>query len=69
MNKLKIVVLCLALVFLLISFLVDIPKMVNDIIYGSMAVLSILFVFTNRKELHIDSMFDKKKDKEKSNNQ
>lgn len=66
MNTLKIGILILAFVFLVFTTIVDLPKTVNNIIYGIMGICSLFFIILKRKELQINNMF-KKKTKDKSN--
>lgn len=64
MNQVKIGILIVAIIFLLLPLFIELPEMLNNILYGLMAFFSILFLLIKRKDLNIDSMFDKdKKDK------
>lgn len=64
MNKLKLAILGLAILFLLVTSFLDLPPLLNKILYGFMSVFSILFLFIKRKDLNIDDIFSKDQDKE-----
>lgn len=62
MNNLKIGILIVAFLFILITLFVDLPTIMANIIYGIMGIFAIIFLFVKRKDLEIDSMFDKNSD-------
>lgn len=62
MNNLKIGILIVAFLFILLTLFVDLPTILANIIYGLMGIFAIIFLFVKRKDLEIDSMFDKNSD-------
>lgn len=59
MNKLKLVVLALAFIFLLITSFVELPALLNKVIYSVMGIFAILFLLLKQKELNLRSIFRK----------
>lgn len=62
-KKIKIIVFVSFVGFMILSLFITIPTLINNIIYGTMAIIAIFFVITNREQMGLTDMF-KKEDEE-----
>ena len=49
----------------MLELIIQIPTILNNIIYGAMALVSIFFLITNKKELGLADIFKKEEKEEK----
>lgn len=49
--------------YMILDMIINIPPLINNIIYGAMAIFALFFLFTNREATGINNIFKKKEDK------
>lgn len=59
-NKIKAFVFMCLVSYMFLDLLIEIPDLINNIVYGIMAIIAIIFLIINRKELGVDNPFKKK---------
>lgn len=59
-NKLAAVLLCILLIFIIVDAIIDINKILSNIIYGIMGLFGIYHIISQKKENGIDDIFKKK---------
>ena len=64
-NKIKIILFIVFVGYIILGLIITIPTVLNNIIYGAMAVVSIFFLLTNKKELGLTDIFKKEEKEEK----
>ena len=64
-NKIKIILFIVFVGYIILGLIITIPAILNNIIYGAMALVSIFFLFTNKKELGLTDIFKKEEKEEK----
>ena len=64
-NKIKIILFIVFVGYIILGLIITIPTVVNNVIYGAMAVVSIFFLVTNKKELGLTDIFKKQEKEEK----
>ena len=48
--------------YMILGMIINIPPLINNIIYGAMAIFALFFLFTNRETTGINNIFKKKED-------
>ena len=64
-NKIKIILFVIFVGYIVLGLIIKIPSILNNIIYGAMALVSIFFLVTNKKELGLTNIFKKEEKEEK----
>lgn len=68
-NKIKIVLFICFVGYMIVGLIITIPALINNIIYGTMAIFSLFFLFTNKQNLGLNDMFKKdNKEEDEENN-
>lgn len=67
-NKIKIVLFVCFVGYMIVGLIVKIPPFINNIIYGTMAIFALFFLFTNKENLGLNDMFKKDDKKEEEDN-
>lgn len=62
MEKIKIGIFTVFVGYMVLGMIVSIPPIINNILYGAMSIVALLFVFTNRKKMGLTNIFKKKED-------
>ena len=63
-QRIKIVIFIIFVSYMIAEMLIKIPVIINNFIYGTMAIFAIYFIITNRKEIGIDKIFKKEIEEE-----
>lgn len=58
-SKIKIILFIVFVGYIILGLIITIPSLLNNIIYGLMAVISILFLVVNKKKLGLNDIFKK----------
>ena len=64
-NKIKIILFIVFVGYIILGLIITIPTIVNNLIYGAMALVSLFFLITNKKELGLTDIFKKEEKEEK----
>ena len=64
-NKIKIILFVIFVGYILLGLIIKIPSILNNIIYGAMALVSLFFLITNKKELGLTDIFKREEKEEK----
>ena len=64
-NKIKIILFVIFVGYIVLGLIIKIPSILNNIIYGAMALVSLFFLITNKKELGLTDIFKKEYKEEK----
>jgi hypothetical protein len=62
MEKIKVGIFIVLVGYMVLGTIVSIPPIVNNFLYGAMAILALLFVFTNKEKMGLTDIFKKKED-------
>ncbi len=64
-NKIKIILFVIFVGYIVLGLIIKIPSILDNIIYGAMALVSLFFLITNKKELGLTDIFKKEEKEEK----
>jgi len=66
-KAIKIGVFIIFVGYMILGMIINIPPLINNIIYGAMAIFALFFLFTNREAIGLNDVFKKKEEEEKKN--
>lgn len=64
-SKIKIILFVIFVGYIVLDLIIEIPTVLNNLIYGAMALVSIFFLVTNKEELGLTDIFKKEEKEEK----
>lgn len=65
-NKIKIGIFVVFVGYMILGMIVKIPPIINNLIYGAMAIFALFFVLSNKESLGLNDVFKKKEEDDKS---
>ena len=63
-NKIRIIIFLCLFGFMIVSLFVKIPTLLNNILYGTMAIIALFYILTNREKLGLNDIFKKEEEEE-----
>lgn len=63
-NRTRIIVFICLFGFMIVSLFVKIPPLLNNILYGTMAIIALFFILTNREKVGLKDIFKKEEEEE-----
>ena len=62
-HRIKIIIFISFIAYMILGLIISIPPIINNILYGIIAIIAIFFVLTNKQSLGLNDMFKKEDEK------